>query len=43
MPTGGIEVKADEIKVLNSCSRDLPFHIQDRQKVAVHGIVLSRR
>ena len=33
MPTGTIEVKADEVRVLSTCRKDLPFHVHDRHQV----------
>ena len=33
MKTGEIEIQATKINVLNQCRKDLPFHIQDYQKV----------
>ena len=40
MPTGGIEVKADEIKILNLCRNKLPFHIHDFHKVSTAAVLL---
>ena len=33
MSTGDIEVNMRDIKVLNNCKKELPFHVQDFHEV----------
>ena len=38
MPTGSIEVKADEIKIVNLCKNELPFRVDEFHNVSNFGL-----